>query len=73
MTKDGRSFRFNEEMCDEIEKISEREGVSRSEVLRKAFCMIKVYSERREKGPTHIGFVADASKLDAEITGIFGS
>jgi len=53
-----------------LEELAEREGVTMTEIVRRALAVLKAYHEQIGVGRTHMGFTADAKKLDVELVGI---
>ena len=72
MSKVSLNLVLNREIDDELEAIAASEGTTKGEIMRQAFSVVKMFREQAKKGRTHIGFVADASKLDMELLGILG-
>ena len=58
------------EMNRALEQIVEDTGSNRTDVIRQALALMKVAHDARLKN-RHIGLVADATKLDTEIVGLF--
>lgn len=56
----GDTAKFMDDFCAEY-------GITRSEMLRRGFAIIKAFKQQKAIGRNHFGFVSDASKLDAEI------
>lgn len=53
-----------------IDELAEREGVTRTEIFRRALSVMKAATEQAAIGRKHIGFTSDPSRLEAEIVGI---
>lgn len=53
-----------------IDDLVQDTGTSRTDVVRRALAVLKAYKEQKERGRTHIGFVADPENLDAEIVNV---
>ena len=49
---------------------AESEGVTITEIVRRALSVVIVFDEQIKKGRNHIGFASDPSKMDAELLGI---
>ena len=70
MSKVPLNLEVSREIVEELDALAASEGTSKGEIIRQALSVMKVFSQQVKKGRTHIGFVADPSKLDAELTGI---
>lgn len=53
-----------------LQDLADTEETTQTEMIRRGLSILKAYRQQIAAGRTHIGFVADATKLDAEIVGI---
>jgi predicted transcriptional regulator len=67
MEKKRVSMQVSPELHQLIGELAQEADISRTDVIRKALSVMKAYREQKKHGRTHIGFTADASRLDAEI------
>ena len=58
------------ELGDIVDQIAQDTRANTSEVFRQALALMKVAHDAK-KNAQHIGLVADATKLDTEIVGLF--
>lgn len=70
MSKVRMHLELSREVDDELEAIARSEGTTKSEIMRRAFSVMKAFKEQVKRGRNHIGFVSDVTKLDAEMLGI---
>ena len=56
-----------------LEALAEEEGVTKTEIFRRALSVLKAYKQQIKIGRKHIGFTSDPSKLEAELVGILTS
>ena len=64
------NLQVSQELADTIDRLAEESGSSKSDVIRRALAVVIAYSEQKKKGRGHLGFTADATKLDAEILNV---
>lgn len=69
--------RLNVEVSPDLDKFLERlaedEGTTKTEIVRRGLSVMKAFRDQIRRGRGHIGFTADASKLDSELVGILDS
>lgn len=53
-----------------IDELASEAGTSRTDIVRRALAVMKAFKEQKARGREHIGFVKDATKLDAEIVNV---
>ena len=70
MSKVRLAIEVSEELAGLLDELAEEESVTRTEIVRRAFAVLKAYREQINVGRTHIGFTKDADKLDVELVGI---
>lgn len=70
MSKVRMTIEVSESVADFLEKIAISEATTKTDMVRRALSVLKVYEAQKKKGRTHIGFTDDADKLDAELVGI---
>ena len=70
MSKVRMNIEVSSEVADFIEQLAREEGATKTEIVRRALSVMKAYRKQKDQGRSHIGFVADPSKLDAELVGI---
>ena len=58
------------EILDWINATAKAQGVAPAEIIRRGLSCVKAAEEQAKRGYPHIGFVADPSRLDVELTGI---
>jgi hypothetical protein len=73
MAKVRLHLEISQELADLLNNVAKSESVTRSEIVRSAISLFGACREQRAMGRIHLGFVQDASRLDAEISGIFRS
>jgi len=54
----------------EIREIARESGIEHHDVLRRSLAVLKAFRDARARGIRHLGFVADAGKLDIEVTNV---
>lgn len=64
------TMKISEEVDTLLDEVSNEVGCSREDVLRRGLAVMKAFSQERKQGNTHIGFVADPSKLNSEVVGV---
>lgn len=64
------NIEVSSEVADFIEQLAKEEGATKTEIVRRALSVMKAYKKQKEQGRSHIGFVSDPGKLDAELVGI---
>ena len=63
------NLQLSPEMNRTLEDIAEQTGANRTDVIRQALALMKAAHEAKLKN-RHLGWVADATKLDTEIVGL---
>ena len=53
-----------------IDELAADAGTSRTDVVRRALAVLKAFKQQKKQGRSHIGFVSDPTKLDAEIVNV---
>lgn len=53
-----------------VDEIATATGTSRTAVIGQAIALMKLAHDEKQKG-RHLGFTADSSRLDTEVTGAF--
>jgi hypothetical protein len=53
-----------------LDELSAETGCTKADIIRRGLAVMKGFQTQRKLGQTHIGFTADPSKLDTEITGV---
>ncbi|WP_420857471.1 ribbon-helix-helix protein, CopG family [Marivivens marinus] len=61
---------ISDDLDELIDELAEDTGTSRTDIVRRALAVMKAFKQQKARGRTHIGFVDDASKLDAEIINV---
>lgn len=64
------SIEVSDDVADMILRVAEQQNVTQTEVVRRALSVMKAAEKQKKAGREHIGFVADPTKLDAELIGI---
>jgi len=64
------SMIISEDLDQLIEDLATETGTSRTDVVRRALAVMKAFRQQKEQGRSHIGFVKDPTKLDAEIINV---
>jgi hypothetical protein len=64
------SMVISDDLDELIDNLASETGTSRTDVVRRALAVMKAFSQQKKRGRHHIGFVDDASKLDAEIVNV---
>lgn len=70
MSKVRMNIEVSKEVADFLEELAASEDTSKTEIVRRALSVLKAYKQQKARGRNHIGFTADASKLEAELVGI---
>jgi len=73
MAKIRLSIEVSQELSDFLDSIAASEDTTRTEIVRRALSVVKAFDGQRALGRTHLGFVDDPRKLDAEMLGILDS
>ena len=73
MSKVRMHLELNRELDDELEALAKDEGTTKSEIMRRSFSIMLAFKEQAKRGRKHLGFVADMTKLDAEMLGVLSS
>ena len=73
MAKVRMHIEMSKDLDDELEALARSEGVTKSEMLRRGLSVIKAFKEQAKRGRTHLGFVEDSTKLNAEMLGILNN
>ena len=63
------SLQVSDELNRLLEEMADDAGITKSDVLRQALALMKAARDGK-KDKRHLGFVADARKLDTEIVGL---
>lgn len=64
------NIEVSEDLARLLDQLAEEEDVTRTEIVRRAFAVLKAFREQIEVGRTHIGFAKDTDKLDVELVGV---
>lgn len=68
------SKRLNLEISDDLHTfltdLAVRRGTTVADLVRKGLAVIKAAERHAVRGPVHMGFVSDPSRLDVEIVGV---
>jgi predicted transcriptional regulator len=70
MAKVRLNMEVSEDLARLLDTLADEEDVTRTEIVRRALSVMKVYKSQIEAGRPHMGFVKEASKLDAELVGV---
>jgi Arc/MetJ-type ribon-helix-helix transcriptional regulator len=70
MPKVRLNIELSQQLADFLEGLAEAENTTRSEMVRRAISVLQAFQQQREIGRSHLGFVKDPRRLDAEILGI---
>jgi len=70
MSKVRMNIEVSPDVAALIEELAQNEGATKTEIVRRALSVMKAYRQQKERGRSHIGFVEDPTKLDAELLGI---
>ena len=73
MAKVKLSIEVSRELAALLDSLADDEATTKTEIVRRALSVMKAYKEQANVGRTHIGFTADATKLDAELVGILSA
>ena len=73
MAKVRLNMEVSEDLVKFLDTLADKEDTTRTEIVRRALSVLKVFDEQRKAGNTHIGFTSDAAKLDAELVGVLNS
>ena len=64
------SVNISDELDELIDQLADEANISRTDVVRRALAIMKAFRQQKAAGRDHIGFVADPTKLDAEIVNV---
>lgn len=64
------SMLISEDLDNLIDELASEADTSRTEVVKRALAVLKAFKQQKAQGRSHIGFVEDASKLDAEVVNV---
>ncbi|WP_370314195.1 ribbon-helix-helix protein, CopG family [Sagittula sp.] len=64
------SVNISDDLDRLIDELADDAKITRADVVRRALAIMKAYKQQKAHGRTHIGFTADASKLDAELLNV---
>lgn len=70
MAKVRLNIEVSQDMANILEDLADAEETTKAEIVRRALSVMRAYKDQMGRGRTHIGFVQDADKLDAELLGI---
>ena len=70
MAKVRLNMEVSEDLAKLLDSLADQEDVTRTEIVRRALSVLKVYKSQIDAGRPHMGFVKEASKLDAELVGV---
>ncbi|SIQ57576.1 Ribbon-helix-helix protein, copG family [Rhizobium sp. RU20A] len=70
MSKVRMNIEVSADVAAFLDELAQEEGATKTEIVRRALSVMKAYKSQKDKGRSHMGFVSDPSKLDAEIIGI---
>ena len=70
MPKVRMNIEVSEDLVNFLDEVAVEEGATKTEIVRRALSVLKAYKQQKHRGRSHIGFVKDPSKLDAEIVGV---
>jgi hypothetical protein len=73
MSKVRLNIELNQELATLLEYLANHEDTTKAEIVRRALSVMKAYREQMERGRTHMGFVSDPAKLEAEMLGILSA
>jgi metal-responsive CopG/Arc/MetJ family transcriptional regulator len=63
------NLQMSQELYDELEGMANESATTKSEIVRRAFSLLKAARQSVKKG-YHLGTVKDAEKLDQEFVGL---
>ncbi len=67
------NLELNKELSDYISDLGAREGVTRTEIIRRGLSVIKAFDKQRAEGNNHIGFASSSDAFDTEMVGVLDS
>lgn len=70
MAKVRLNMEVSEDVAKLLDTLADQEGVTRTEIVRRALSVLKVYRAQIDAGRPHMGFVKESSRLDAELVGV---
>ncbi len=73
MAKARLNIELSSELTEFLEGLAEKENVTKTELVRRALGVLKMYDQQIDQGRKHFGFVSDPTNLDAEIVGVIDS
>jgi predicted transcriptional regulator len=73
MSKVRLNIEVSEDLAELLDTIAKEESVPRTEIVRRALAVVKIYREQIKAGRTHMGFAKDTDKLDLELVGVLNT
>jgi len=73
MSKVRLTMNIEESLKKYFDSLAKEEGVAFAELLERGLGVIKTFQKQRHIGRKHLGFVANRTKLDAELVGILNN
>lgn len=70
MSKVRMNIEVSRDVATLLEDLAREEDTTKTEIVRRALSVLKAYRQQKDRGRSHIGFVSDATRLDAELVGI---
>lgn len=70
MSKVRMNIEVSQDLADFIEQMALHEATSKTEIVRRALSVLKVYKKQKSLGRSHLGFTSKAENLEAELVGI---
>lgn len=70
MSKVRLSIEVSGDLANLLEELADSEQTTKTEIVRRGLSVMKAFRNQIRAGRPHLGFAADASRLDAEIIGV---
>lgn len=64
------SLEVSDDVASMLKEIADEQETTTADMVRRALAILKTAHTQKKLGRQHIGFVDNASKLDAEIVGV---
>lgn len=73
MAKVRLNLEISQDVANLLDNLADNEDTTKAEIVRRALSVMKAYKDQIARGRTHMGFVENPAKLDAEMLGILSA
>ncbi len=70
MAKARLNIELSEDVARILDELSRESDTTKTDILRRGLAIMKAISDQKKFGRSHVGFVSDPRKLEAEIIGL---